>query len=610
MKRILYLIIAAAAVSVSCQKTDGPDTLAIPGNLTSSLDGTTVTLDWDAVPDAVSYIVHWNIEGEHAYSKSDLLSEPGYKVERLKTGTTYEFKVRAASNTASSRFTDVLKVVVPQPEEPDMPTAPAPVVSNIRPGLGWVNFTMGAYDGECTYEAYDGNAIIEGAVFEKISGGEDGSMEYSLGGLELDKNYNGLKIKRIAEGYLDSEFAALDAFRTGNIISLTRNPSARHIAFEWDDVAAGANWTFETVDPLTRTYKVEIATDAEFSNVVRSLYTVNNWYRDSNAKTGTYSANNWVGQCGVPEKAAKPYANANTNLCVGQLEPGTTYWVRIRNAAGESVDDVAGEDGGKIDMNAATGRSAWSAAISVATQAAHTPAAGELLYQPFDDHAFSCDQINCAAGASPSGVGISASSTDSEYSYPWTGEWGAFLPHTGARYDNLGASVTGPFEGNGETKLENLEVYRMNARIPSMNGWFCSKACYPQQGALKIGGSAGQKNYIITPAFTEVADGTEITISCSAGATHAASTPARLHICIYRAATHQIELVNTVALPASAYVLNPDGSGNGFHNIVEMKTYSADAVLNKGDYVMFEAETIKTPATNRLMIDNILIKKK
>ena len=41
-----------------------------------------------------------------------------------------------------------------------------------------------------------------------------------------------------------------------------------------------------------------------------------------------------------------------------------------------------------------------------------------------------------------------------------------------------------------------------------------------------------------------------------------------------------------------------------------MKTYSADAVLNKGDYVMFEAETIKTPATNRLMIDNILIKKK
>ena len=613
MKRTLILLAAVLTTALACQKTEEIGSLPAPANVVANLDGTTVDLSWDAVPGAISYVVRWNIEGDQVYDKSDLLTETTYKVEKLKDGTTYEFKVKAANNEAVSEFCEPVKVVIPKAEEPDMPTAATPEVSNVRAGLGWVNFTMGAFDGDCTYEVYDGNTLLSGAVLEKIKDNEDGTVEYSLGGLELNKDYSALKIKRMVADYLDSELAAFDAFKTGNIAALTRNPSARHIAFEWDDVAANANWTFNAdIDPLTRTYKVEIATDEAFTNVVRSLYTVNNWTRDGNSKTGTFSANNWVGQSGTPAKGAKPYAVASTNLCVGQLEPATKYWVRIRTAAGESVDDLI-EEGAKIEMNATCGKSVWSAPISITTEPAHVPAAGELLYQPFDDHAFSCDQINCAAGASPSGakVGLGAADLDSEYAYPWKGEWGAFLPHTGARYDNLGVSKIGTFEGNGEDKLEKQVVYVMETdKIPSLKGWFCSKALYPQQGALKIGGSGVQINYLITPAFKTVADGTNVTISCTAGAAHASSTPAKLHIKIYRAATHTLEAVKTFDLPASAAIVNPDGSGNGYHNIVDMQPYSADAVLNAGDYISFEAETIKTPATNRLIIDNILVVKK
>lgn len=610
MKRVLYLIIAVMAV-LSCQKTEETGRLDCPAGFTAALDGTTVTLAWEAVPDAVSYIVYWNIEGEQSFSKSELLPSPGYVVEKVKTGVTYEFKVRAANNVAVSEFAG-LKVVVPKPDEPEMPTAETPEISNIRPGLGWVNFTMKSYDGECTYEVYEGTAKIEDAVLEKTAeDAEAGTGEYSLGGLELDRDYTALTIKRLVEGYLDSEPATFDAFKTGNITVLTRNPSPCHLAFEWDDVAGNANWTFDTdIDPATRTYKIELAKDAAFTDVVYSFYSVNNWARDKSSGLYTYHANNWVGQSGSATDAAKPYANANTNIVFSQLEPSTTYWVRVRNAAGESVADAIAGDGSQIEMKARNGKSVWSVPVSATTQPAHVSSSEELLFQGFDDHAIQCDHINNASGMSPAGTGVSTSSTTSEYIYPWVKEdWGAFAPHSSVRYDNLGVSAEGAFPGNGETKLEGLAVYRMETdKIPSMKGWFCSKACYPCQGALKLGGSAGQKNYIVTPPFTELQTETQAVISCSAGAAHASSTPAKLHIRIYRAASKNVESVKTFDLPASAFVVSPNQ--DGYHNVVDMQTYSADVTLAQGDYVMFVAETIKSPATNRLIIDNILIKKK
>lgn len=49
-------------------------------------------------------------------------------------------------------------------------------------------------------------------------------------------------------------------------------------------------------------------------------------------------------------------------------------------------------------------------------------------------------------------------------------------------------------------------------------------------------------------------------------------------------------------------------NNDGYHNVVDMKSYSADAVLQPGDYVLIGAE--KTSETNRLILDDILIVKK
>ena len=608
----IWILPAVMLAALSCNKTEDwakeTESLPAPCNVRASVKENSINIMWDKVENESLYIVYYNIKGTQAISKSDPLTDTEYTIQDAEGGKTYEIKVRAAANNAVSPFSEIISVEIPLPPAP---AAPKPVISNVRTGLGWVNLTMADFDGTCTYSIFDGTGKLSDAVLEKIKSNEDGTSEYCIGGLSLDQEYD-LGISRNIDGYIDSNISSLGKIRTGKITVLTRNSSPCHLAFEWDDVAANLNWTFPSgIDALTRTYKVELAKDEGFNDIVYSFYTVNNWFRDKNNTIGTYGENNWIGQSGSPESAAKPYAAANTNICFGQLQPSTTYWFRVRNAADETVPDmVTGEE--PIKMNAASGKSLWSAAMSATTQAAHSPAAGELLYQGFDDHAIQHDQINCAAGASPSGAGVTTSSSNSEYKYPWTGEWGAFSPHTGARYDNLGAAVLADSfkDGNNETKIEGQAIYEMNTDIiPSMKGWHCTKACYPQQGALKLGGSAGQKNWIMTPAFNSIEDNTNVTISCDAGAVHASSTPAKLHIKIYRKATSSVETVRTFDLPNSASILNPSGEG-GFHNIVEMQNWSSDAVLDRGDFVMFVSETIKTPATNRFMIDNITITKK
>lgn len=600
MKKIFIIILAVAGLLLaSCDNSEKTGTLSIPEGVTAELSGTTISVQWNEVAGADFYIVYYKTGSQTGFSKSDPLTSTRYYIDDVAEGVTYEIKVRASSNSAVSKFCELVSVAVPEPEKPAVPKADAVAVSNVRAGLGWINFTIATISDPCEYACYDGETKLA-AEPELISSDETaGTAEYSLSGLELSKTYTDLNIKRAMDGYNDSDPSSFGSVTTGAITVLTRNVSPCHLAFEWDDVAGNANWTFDAaIDPLTRTYKVELAKDPEFTSIVYSLFTVNNF----NAAAGAFANNNWIGESGTPTEPVKPYANANTAITFGQLEPSTTYYLRIRNAAGETVPNYIKNDGSTIEMNATTGKSAWSAVVSATTGAAHTASANELLYQGFDDHAIQSDPFNCTCGVAPVGNGIT-------YSYPWNGEWGVMLPHTSKRYDEMGASATGSFPGNGETKLDGLAVYRMETDvIPSMKGWFCAKACYPLQGALKIGSSAGQKNYIITPAFTGLSADTQVTISCDAGAYHASSTQARLNIKIYRAATHALEQILTKDLPAGGYILSP--LNNGYHNIAVMSNCSADATLKPGDYVMFESETVADPVMNRLVLDNILIVKK
>ena len=610
MKRITNIILAAACIlPLSCQKTEEMGTLPAPDGVKAVLsdDEKSIEVTWNPVEGAESYIVHYNVEASNAYMKSGLLEETSFSVADFDKGVTYEFKVRCASNTAVSEFSQVATVSVPKPDGSD-PSAYTPEISNVRPGLGWINFTMALPSVTCTYKCYDGETVLE-TVPELISEDEDaGTAEYSLPGLELGKTYQNLSIAAVVTGIGESDKASFGSVTTGSIEVLTRNPSPRHLAFEWDDVAGNLNWQYGIANTLSRTYLVELAKDAEFTDVVYSVYTLNDYSANSvsgsglSGINGAYCAVNWVGQSGTPTDPAKPYANASTNIAFGQLEPATTYYFRVRNAADEPAPAYFASET-EVIMAAETGRSAWSATVTATTEPAHTATAGELLYQGFDDHAIQYDHINCASGVTIAGAALT------DYSYPWTGEWGVLAPSTGKRYDEIGASYTSTFSGNGESKLDGLAVYKFHEDIiPSMNGWHCAKACYPQQGALKMGGSGGQKNYIITPPFTDIEANTSVTVSCKAGAAHASSTPAKLHVKVYRNASKSLETLETIDLPASAYVMSPNA--DGYHNIVDMKDYSVDAVLQPGDYVMFEAETIKSPATNRLVIDDILIVKK
>ena len=220
---------------------------------------------------------------------------------------------------------------------------------------------------------------------------------------------------------------------------------------------------------------------------------------------------------------------------------------------------------------------------------------------PNDGKICSFDCLYCEAGYNDQGAGHAGISSREEVKDTLEKKLSAM------KAAGLGLDVI-TFSGNGESKLDGLAVYKFNEDIiPSMNGWHCAKACYPQQGAVKLGGSKnGEKHFLVTPPISGINENTAVTISCRAGAAHASSTPALLNIKIFRVATQTVETVKSIDLPASAYVMSPNN--DGYHNVVDMKSYSADAVLQPGDYVLIGAE--KTSETNRLILDDILIVKK
>ena len=170
MKRIINIILAAVCIlPLSCQKTEEMGILPAPDGVKAVLsdDEKSIEVTWNPVEGAESYIVHYNVEASNAYMKSGLLEETAFSLADFDKGVTYEFKVRCASNTAVSEFSQVATVSVPKPDGSD-PSAYTPEISNVRPGLGWINFTMTLPAVTCTYKCYDGETALE-AVPELIS---------------------------------------------------------------------------------------------------------------------------------------------------------------------------------------------------------------------------------------------------------------------------------------------------------------------------------------------------------------------------------------------------------------------------------------------------------
>ncbi|MCD8295463.1 MAG: fibronectin type III domain-containing protein [Clostridia bacterium] len=596
MRKYLILALFVAALAFVACENEGTVTYApldTPTSVSAYQDeeAGAVVVSWAEVADAAYYVVYYNVAGDPSYSKSDRITSTEFDYTDYDFGTTYQFKVRAENGNTLSDFSSTVSCTTLTEEESPAAT---PTVSNIRPGLGWININIAAPTIACTYEVYDNGEPTNYGLELIKTNDSNGSFEYSISGLDLNTTYTTLQI--IAVGEISgkaSKPASLGTVTTLNMWQKTRNPSARHLSFEWDDAAAGLNWTFAAPDVLTRTFQLQLATDENFQNIVYDMYTVNN-------TTGAYGQGTWIGSSSDGSSQTSPNAASNTNVCFSFLQPATTYYLRVRNIADLTISDYCSKT---LALAAANGTSAWSAVVSGTTEPAHEAVSGELMYQPFDDHGWNADHANDVCGLIPVGTGTLDYTADE-----WTGNFGLLYPQTGTTYSGMSAAATGTF--NGEASYEGQTTYSFGDKeiLPSMKGWYCSTNCVPTQGNVKIGQTKGTTNeYLITPAFDDIDDGTDVTISFDASAVHACSMESVIYVKIFRAATGTLDTdFYRQVLPGQPVEISPNN--NGFHIYVDFVNYSTTATLNQGDRIVFETNGESTYI--RCLLDNILVVKK
>lgn len=112
MKKIIYsaiILLASVSIFSSCQKSDDVKPLTMPG-ATADVSSHSMTVRWDAVPDAVSYVYRFNGGGT--------VLTPGTTAvfDGLNANTDYEFAVRAIGSSDEQRSEEQSFIFTTNPE--------------------------------------------------------------------------------------------------------------------------------------------------------------------------------------------------------------------------------------------------------------------------------------------------------------------------------------------------------------------------------------------------------------------------------------------------------------------------------------------------------------
>jgi hypothetical protein len=302
---------------------------------------------------------------------------------------------------------------------------------------------------------------------------------------------------------------------------------------------------------------------------------------------GAFGSSSWYG------KAASANLTPPTAVTFGQLEASTTYYFRVRCAAGETFTGSAKN----VTLDSPNGKSEFSPVVAFTTEAKHTATAKEVLYEGFDGLGMQSDFLNVAAGTTPS------TTSTSSVANPHTGAWCIYPFATSHLMSTWGYAEAGNYIDGTDTHLgaASGKLYVGNAKS-TLEGWYFGDQVSPHHGFVKVGNSSNSNYFIATPALTSSllsASGTACTLSFKAVNLMVDSGSVKIEA--YRAATKTFEAVATIAVEMAGgssatstdYVADP---------ATTYKTYSTDITLAPGDNV-----AIVTTNNNRIALDDILI---
>ena len=283
---------------------------------------------------------------------------------------------------------------------------------------------------------------------------------------------------------------------------------------------------------------------------------------------------------------------------IGALDPGTTYYFRVKTVGNYSFQGSKGT----VTIKATNGESDFSPVITLRTEAEHTPAANEILYQGFDNITMQSDFINTAAGTTPYWSDKAIVSKQADTPNPWEGAWVVYPFANSHLLATWGMASTANYI-DGQAKYKGQANRIAGDKSGSLKGWYIGDQVSPHQGYVKVGTSSNDGYYIATPALDSPllsAEGTLCTFSFKGCPL---MTDGRVvDIEVYRAATKTFEKVTSITMDST---LADGWTSSDYLCNYKWTTYSIDITLHPGDNV-----AVISTNKSRFAIDDIMIVKK
>ena len=542
--------------------------LQAPKNVVITPTDTTAKVTWDKVNSAEQYVVEYtnvcDACGQPIWTALPATSETEANIEGLAFETEYSVRIKAIAGDVESVFCEP----VPFKTLAEIKKIATPEVAAV-PGFGWVWINVTNVLKAEGYEVYKNGAKVDAVL---VSANETNTVYRVDANLGLDADF-AFEVKGVAAGYEPSEPVAVSG-KTAKIWQNTENVGPTTLSIGWTDLIPGGSND-------KRAYAVQVATDAAMSNLVYDVLC-----RDGQGKAGvtSFAATSWYGMkdgSGI---------TAPTAITVGQLQPETTYYFRVKTVA------LGTEKSNGVSMNFPMGASDWSPVFSCKTEAKHVAGAKEVIFQGFDDITMQMDFINFAAGTTP--LISDKKAVENPHNFVDAANWCVYPGTTSHLLGTWGYNQKAPFV-NGEEKYtaDSPGNYVGTAKAGSLEGWHMSDSVSPHQGYIKIGAGSETYNYISTPVLNSsllAAAGTPCTFSFKACSV--VTDEPVVGIEVGHAGT--FTEVKEIKLPmaCTSYI-----DGNNYEWDGKWTTYTADVTLAPGDNVIIRCKS------KRFLIDDIQI---
>lgn len=367
---------------------------------------------------------------------------------------------------------------------------------------------------------------------------------------------------------------------TGAIVQLTKNLSPTSLSIYFEPCGSIKS----NVDAA---YYIQLSKNADMSDPVYDQYIVDGKH--------VYNGHPFVA-CPVSGKD-----RAETRIALGNLEPNTTYYFRVRSDLKSYVTFAGTHGSGDKEFKLSSTNSyasEFSLPVAFTTSSPHEDAADEVLYEGFDGFSRLADFVNYAVGTETQNV----SDTDGNKYWSFAslryGIASTQIAHykwstnkNDKKFDEIDLSA------NSEVAaFDQATSYKVNATSPDIVGWYVSNNTWGYQGYLGMG-LANKYGYIVTPAIeSSLLSSDARSCSLSFKAVAAQDYDVTIQVSVYESDTDSWRKVGSVKVEKAGEINNFDYK---WHDCV----LSEELLLKKGDHVALST----SEASGLVFIDEIKI---